>query len=266
MVFIRLLRLIVHVLLGMAICAFLFPCGSAARRVDHIRRWSRQLLGICGIAVVLHQQQSAQTPARALIVANHISWLDIFVLNAIQPCRFVAKSDIRSWPCIGWLCAKTGTIFIVRDKLSDVGRILQGLVRSLACGERVAFFPEGTTAEQGKLLPFHANLFEAAIAAKVPVQPYALRYVDGQGKYHPAADFIGATTMVASVLSILKARAMTVEVTQLALVATAGTQRRALARTVRQAIAESLSHVPEDASCVAALVGNPPGAESGPVV
>ncbi len=103
-----------------------------------------------------------------------------------QPCRFVAKSDIRDWPLIGWLCDKAGTVFIARGKQRDVRRIYQGLVTSIRAGERIAFFPEGTTVGQGTLLPFHANLFEAAIDA-VPVQPYALRYVDQDGRLHGAS-------------------------------------------------------------------------------
>ena len=92
-----------------------------------------------------------------------------FAPDSIQTCQFVAKSDIRDWPLIGWLCEKGGTIFIARGKQRDVRRIFQGLVTSIEAGARVAFFPEGTTAAQGSILPFHANLFEAALDAKVPV-------------------------------------------------------------------------------------------------
>src|SRR5450830_1213713 len=246
MIAFRILRLVVHLFVGMAICAFLFPWTSAVGRENHIRRWSRQLLGICGIQVVLRQPAGTSLPKHALFVSNHISWLDIFVINSIQPCRFVAKSDIRSWPFIGWLCVKTGTIFISRAKISDVGRIFKGLVTSIEAGERVAFFPEGTTAGQGKLLPFHANLFEAAIDAGVPVQPYALRYLDAQGKYHPAADFIGEMTIVESILAILRAGSITAELTQLQSISTAGAHRRELAVVARKVIADGLGYVPID--------------------
>jgi len=253
----RLLRLVVHLFVGMAICALLFPWTNAVGRQEHIRRWSRQLLGICGVQVVL-RQLGTPAPARALLVANHVSWLDIFVVNAMQPCRFVAKSDIRSWPMIGWLCAKTGTIFISRGKPSDVRRIFQGLVSSIVAGERVAFFPEGTTAAQGQLLPFHANLFEAAIDAGVPVQPYALRYLDARGDYHRAADFIGETSIAESILAILKAGAITAELTQLAAIPTAGAHRRELAVTARRVIADGLGYLPADLSKTAVPADIPP--------
>ncbi|WP_034381990.1 lysophospholipid acyltransferase family protein [Herbaspirillum sp. CF444] len=260
----RILRMVAHLFLGMAICAFIFPWIGAARREGHIRRWSGKLLTICGIRVVIRRPDGVTAPPRSLIVANHISWLDIFVVNSMQPCRFVAKSDIRSWPFIGWLCAKTGTIFISRGKASDVRRIFKGLVESIEAGDRVAFFPEGTTAAQGKLLPFHANLFEAALDARVPVQPYALRYLDAQGNYHPAADFIGDTTIVESILAILHARSMTAELTQLPAIPTDGAHRRELAVTARKVVADGLGYVPEDLMQTAPRAGIPPGTAPDP--
>ncbi|MBO9536944.1 lysophospholipid acyltransferase family protein [Herbaspirillum sp.] len=258
----RLLRLIAHLFLGMAICAFLFPFTSAKGQEGHIRRWSHKLLRICGITVKI---DSPQPIPRSLLVANHISWLDIFVVNTLQPCRFVAKSDIRGWPLIGWLCAKTGTIFISRGKASDVRRIFKGLVESIGKGEHVAFFPEGTTASQGTLLPFHANLFEAAIDARAPVQPYALRYVDREGKLHPAADFIGDMTIVGSILAILKSSGMTAELKQLPLIPTEGAHRRDLARVAREVIAGGLGYAVEEISPVSAPAGTAPGTGPDPI-
>lgn len=252
----RLFRLVLHVFQGMAICGLLFPWIGPSGRQQHIRRWSRQLLGLCGVQLVC--RQSAATPTRCLIIANHISWLDTFVINAVQPCRFVAKSDIRSWPCIGWLCAKTGTIFISRSKLSDVRRIFQGLVDSIQAGERVAFFPEGTTAAQGQLLPFHANLFEAAIDAGVPVQAYALRYLDAHGKYHAATDFIGEMTLMESVLAILRAGAIRAELIQLPAIPTLGAHRRELAAASRQAIAGTLAELSQNGIKTTLSANNPP--------
>jgi 1-acyl-sn-glycerol-3-phosphate acyltransferase len=104
----------------------------------------------------------------------------------------------------------------------------------------VAFFPEGTTVGQGALLPFHSNLFEAAISAKVPIQPYALRYVDAKGQLHPAADFIGDMTFAESVIAILKAGKITAELILLPAIDTAGAHRRELAAAARHAIAAAL--------------------------
>lgn len=237
----RMLRVALHLFQGLATCAVVFPLIDAQARLRHIKKWSTALLALCRVEVRFLHGQGAQPAVRALIVANHVSWLDIFVINSLHPCRFVAKSDIRDWPLIGWLCEKTGTIFISRGKLRDVRRIYQGLVTSLHAGEHVAFFPEGTTAAQGTLLPFHANLFEAAIEAEVPVQPYAVRYVDASGKLHPAADFIGDMTFVESMLAILRSGPMTAQLTVLPAIDTnEASHRRELADAARHVIAEAL--------------------------
>lgn len=239
MVAFRLARVLLHLFRGLAICALVFPFIDAAGRLAHIKRWSSSLLALCRVRIEIIPPKNGHTATRALIVANHVSWLDIFVINSLHPCRFVAKSDIRSWPLIGWLCEKTGTIFIARGRLRDVRRIYQGLVTSLHAGEHVAFFPEGTTAAQGTLLPFHANLFEAAIEAEVAVQPYALCYVDANGDLHPAADFINDMTFVQSMLAILKAGPMTA---QLMLLPSIETNRASHRRELADAAHASITH------------------------
>jgi 1-acyl-sn-glycerol-3-phosphate acyltransferase len=269
-------RMFLHLFAGMATCAFIFPFIDRPARQTRIRRWSAKLVRICGLKIVMRDMNgnaAVLPPASvqpALMVANHISWLDIFVINTLEPCRFVAKSDIRNWPLVGWLCAKTGTIFISRGKPRDVRAIYQGLVESIKAGDRIAFFPEGTTAEQGSLLPFHPNLFEAAIDAGVAVQPYALRYLDDAGGLHPAADFIGETTIVESILAILKARSVrpiTAELTVLAPMASADAHRRELALATREAISRALGHaVAEviDISRAAPTAGNRPESTNDP--
>lgn len=245
-----LLRLVLHFAQGLATCALVFPLAGAATREALIQRWSARLLKICGVRLKVTLAPGATSAPRALIVANHISWLDIFVINAMQPCRFVAKSDIRDWPLVGWLCAMAGTIFIVRGRQRDVRRIFEGLVTRLNAGERVAFFPEGTTAPQGTVLPFHANLFEAAIDAKVPIQPYALRYAGRDGKPHPAIDFGIEMSLVQSVLAILKVRDFTAELVVLPVLESAGAHRRELAGAAREVIVGALGPVKEGVEAV----------------
>lgn len=238
-------RLAVHLMVGLLKVALLFPFLSADGRNRRVQRWSRQLVAICGVKMRFDHSLQMKSASPALIICNHISWLDIFVINTLHPCRFVAKSDIRSWPLIGWLCEHTGTIFIARGKARDVRRIYEGLVKSIHDGERVAFFPEGTTAPQGTVLPFHANLFEAAIEAEVPVQPYAIRYVDADGSLHSSADFIGEMTFVESVIAIMKSGGMTAELVRLPPIATEGAHRRELAKRAHEAIAGVLLANPD---------------------
>ncbi len=236
----RLARVFFHLFAGLATCATVFPWMGAARRDWFTRRWSRQLLGICGVRV----QQCAGAPAiaKAMIVANHVSWLDIFVINALHPCRFVAKAEIRSWPVLGWLADMAGTVFISRGNRRDLRHIFKGLVTSLEQGERIAFFPEGTTAAQGGLLTFHPNLFEAAVDAKALVQPYALRYIDASGTLHPNIEFIGDMTFAQSMVAILSGAPVRAQLTCLAPIDAAGAHRRELALAAHAAIGAALKH------------------------
>jgi len=240
MLFWSFFRVFLHLLSGLSICIFVFPFLDAEKQQQRVRTWSQQLLAICTIDVRFIDASRGEIADRAMIVSNHVSWLDIFVINTLHPCHFVAKSDIRQWPLIGFLCEKAGTIFLARGKQREVRRIYEGLVHQIADGKRIAFFPEGTTAAQGKLLPFHANLFEAAIEAKVPVQPFVVRYVDGQGKFHPAADFIGEMTFAQSMAIILKAPSMTAELTRLPAISTEGAHRREVAQLARVAVQQTL--------------------------
>jgi 1-acyl-sn-glycerol-3-phosphate acyltransferase len=215
-----------------------FPWAGARRRERLVRDWSRRLLGLCRVTV--EPAPGAEALAHAMIVANHVSWLDIFVINSLYPCRFVAKAEIRRWPVLGWLVACAGTVFISRGNRRNLRHIFEGLVGVLEQGERVAFFPEGTTAKQGELLPFHANLFEAAIDAKVAVQPYALEYLDDRGRHHPAVEYVDSTTFVDSLLMILGGGPVRARLACLAPIDAAGAHRRDLARAAQQAVAHAL--------------------------
>jgi len=234
----RLARVIVHLVAGLATSALVFPLASKSLRERLTRRWSRKLLALCRVSV--EQAEGAPALEHALIVANHVSWLDIFVINALHPCRFVAKAEIRSWPVLGWLAAAAGTVFIARGNRRELRHIFKGLVTVLEGGQRVAFFPEGTTALQGEVLPFHANLFEAAIDARIPVQPYALSYVDAQGALHRSVDYVGDTTFVDSMFAILQGPPVIARLAPLAPIDATGAHRRELAQAAQDAVAAAL--------------------------
>ena len=241
----RLARVFTHVLLGMGICATVFPFIGQERRNAHIRRWSTRLLALCNVTVSEDSAAGAGgAPATvlpcAMVVANHVSWLDIFVIHSRYPSHFVAKAEIRSWPLAGWLAEKAGTVFIARGNRRDLRHIFKGLVQTLQGGERVAFFPEGTTAAQGSLLPFHANLFEAAIDARVPVQPVALRYVDPAGASHPSVDFIGEMSFAESIVAILDGPPVLARLAVMPAISSADAHRRELAEAAHAAVAGAL--------------------------
>jgi 1-acyl-sn-glycerol-3-phosphate acyltransferase len=234
----RLARVVFHLICGLGTCMLVFPWARARRRERLVRGWSRRLLGLCHVSV--EQGPGAEALPHALIVANHVSWLDIFVINSMHPCRFVAKAEIRRWPVLGWLVACAGTVFISRGNRRNLRHIFEGLVGVLEQGERVAFFPEGTTATQGTLLPFHANLFEAAIDAKAAVQPYALEYLDAGGRPHPGVEYVGSTTFVDSLFMVLGGAPVRARLTCLAPIDAAGAHRRELAKAAQAAIAHAL--------------------------
>ncbi|MFS2215018.1 lysophospholipid acyltransferase family protein [Telluria sp. Tellsp104] len=235
----RLLRVFAHLLWGLCVCALLFPCLNQARRLAWIRRWSGQLLDIFDVRVSLAPASAGAE--NGLWVANHVSWIDIFVVNALFPSRFVAKSEVRRWPLVGTLCAWAGTIFIARASPRDMRRTMAVMAAALGNGERVVVFPEGTSAAQGALLPFRANLFEAAIEARVPVQPVAIKYLDAQGRYHGAVEYIGATSLVESMVAILSGGPINASLSVQPAFAMDGANRRTLAQRAHRSVVEELA-------------------------
>ena len=227
----RLARVVVHVLRGVAIVALRFRRLDAKGRQGHIGRWSLGLLHALGIGLVSEGQFRSRA---TLVAANHVSWLDIAAVHAVCPqARFVSKADVRHWPLLGWLIGAVGTLFIERERKRDAMRVVHQMAESLAGGDVVAVFPEGTTGDGRALLPFHANLLQAAIAAEAPVQPVALRYTEPGLDYSPAVSWLGATTLVHSVWTIACARGVQVRVTALSARGSAHADRRALAQTLR---------------------------------
>jgi len=180
-------------------------------------------------------------PGAKLIVANHISWLDIMAVHAVCPqARFVSKADVQAWPLIGRLVGAAGTLYIVREKARDALRVVHQMAEALASGDTVAVFPEGTTGTGHELLPFHANLLQAAIATEVPVQPVALRYADEQHEVSPAADYTGTTSLAQSLWMLAGAQGLRVRVEVLPAEGVRHADRRALAVHLRQQISAAL--------------------------
>jgi len=206
MIWLRKARLVFHFVRGLLVCATVFPWASAHLRERLIREWSRKLLAICGIEVDVQGLAPGQAaPNGAMLVSNHISWLDIYVIHSWQPVRFVAKSEIRSWPVVGWLCDKTGTIFIERGRKRDAHRVLHHITEVMQQGDLVCVFPEGTTTDGSKVLPFHANLMQAPVAGHLPVQPVGLTYLDAAtGKPTLAPAYIDDISLVQCLNAILK--------------------------------------------------------------
>ena len=172
-----------------------------------------------------------------LLVANHISWLDILVMNAARYCRFVSKSDVKRWPLIGTLATGGGTIYIERESRRDALRVVHHIAESLQRGEVVAVFPEGTTSDGVALLPFHANMIQAAISAGAPAQPVALSFLDSKTRAASLTPcYIGDDTLVGSLWRTVTGSPVTAVVHYGMPQYASGRDRRAWAADLRVAV------------------------------
>ena len=238
----RLLRTSAHVLHGTWIAVLRFPAMDTAARAARIRWWSGRVLALMGVQLLPSGQAR---PGAKLLVANHVSWLDIVAIHAVCPeARFVSKADVQRWPVLGALIGAAGTLFIQRERKRDALRVVHQMAEALGRGETVAIFPEGTTSDGHGLLPFHANLLQAAIAAEVPVQPVALRYADGFGPVSEAVMFIGDTNLVQSLWAVACGDAVTVQVQVLPAMSVRHADRRRLAEHLSEEIAAALPSAP----------------------
>ena len=228
----RLILLLLHLLHGMAVMALRFPSLDAVGRQRRIQRWSATLLRRLGIGLaVLGTPHEGAT----LLAANHVSWIDIAAIHAAAPrARFVSKADVRHWPLVGWLVAGAGTLFIERESKRDALRVVHQMAEALRAGDMVAVFPEGTTGPGRELLPFHANLLQAAVATATPVQPVVLRFHQPGQPFSAAAEFVGDTTLLQSVWRMARAHGLQIEVQLLDAEGTAHADRRALAAHLRE--------------------------------
>ncbi len=229
-----------HIALALLLAGSVFPISRAPRRAALLQWWSAKLLRILNVQLRVSGRRLAQHARNTVLTANHISWLDIFVINAAHPARFVAKSEIRGWPVVGWLCAMTGTIFIERGKRRDTARIAAVMHDALQAGDTLGLFPEGTTTAGDHLLKFNSSLFEPAIANRVHLAPAALRYLTVEGARCEAVAFIGELSFFQSLRAIIGQRAITAELLFAAHIEAAGLTRRELAAQAEAAVAAQL--------------------------
>jgi 1-acyl-sn-glycerol-3-phosphate acyltransferase len=241
----RVVVLLLLILAGLATVACFGPL-SQARRNRIIRGWSRLLLQVCGVRLLVRGHLPAMlahtgiAPGGRLVLANHISWLDVYVINAALPSRFIAKSEIRGWPLIGTLVGWAGTLFIERGRRHAVHAANLAVRRCLEGGETVAVFAEGTTTEGDRLLPFHANLIAPAVEAGAPVWPVALCYTQ-KGRRSRAPAFVGDMGLLTSLGRTLLAPDLCATLTVLPPLPPQPTLRRHdLAEAARRAIGAEL--------------------------
>jgi 1-acyl-sn-glycerol-3-phosphate acyltransferase len=183
------LKILLHILFVIPLC-LLILISTKRQQEKIIQFWCKRLLAIFEIKVEVHGLDSfLSNQKQYLMVANHISWIDIIVIQSIKPSIFVAKSDVASWPLFGWVAQMTGTIFIKREKVSDIKKALKKMKRRLV-KRSVCIFPEGTSTNGRYLLPFKSNLFQASIDTNKSILPLCLRYKQ-KSFYSDKVAFVG---------------------------------------------------------------------------
>jgi 1-acyl-sn-glycerol-3-phosphate acyltransferase len=226
----RILRLIPHVGRGVWDSATRLPADRpprTEREWETVRRWFRKAMRLAGVQVHVH---GTRTEGAGLVVANHVSWLDIGALNTVMDAGFIGKDELRHWPVLGFLIARGGTVFIKRGGAGAAAEATREMAARFEHGDRVAVFPEGTTSRGDDIRNFHPRLFEAARAAGVPIQPVAIRYD------HPAAPFVDDQPFLAHLWGILGVQRIRADVWLLEPIDPSDCDRRSLARASAAAI------------------------------
>lgn len=202
------------------------------------RWWSGRLLGLLGVTLEL---RGTPVEPGCLLVANHVSWLDIFVINAAWPAAFISKAEVRQWPLIGWLAAKNETVFLRRGSRGHA-RIVNGEIAALlGQGRHVALFPEGTTTDGREVHHFHAALLQPAIDAGAAIQPLAIAYRLPDGRFTRAPAYDGDVSLGECLRAIIAERRIIARVDATPLLQSRDTpDRRVLAHAARDAIAARL--------------------------
>lgn len=234
---IKILRLFSLVLTGVGTALFLYQRMDRTARNRQLMAWAGSLMRILKIEL---RVGGAPPVGGAVLVANHISWLDIHVLHSLLPARFISKAEVQDWPLLGRLAKAAGTLFITREKKSDAIRVNQEMAAELRAGECLAFFPEGTTSDGQELRTFFPSLFQPAVEAGCPVAPASIRYLNLQGGPCLEAAYHGDLTLLASFWRIAKLRGLVVEVTFLPALESRGQHRRELAKQAEATIRSAL--------------------------
>ncbi len=236
----RLTRLTTQMLWGLLLSVTTFARGEQRHRHAIIRTWSREILHRAGVEVrTVGFPLDADKPVT--LVANHVSFADIFALNTQHACHFIAKSELKSWPLAGRLLTNVGTIFINRNDRKDTHRLKRVVHELLTSGETVAVFPEGTTSIGHDVLKFHASLLEPIVAAEGEVWVVAIKYFRvSDGARTDAAAYIDDMSLLDSLRTIYREGRVVAELRFLQAIQCAGLNRREVAQQAEALIRASI--------------------------
>jgi len=226
---------------GLLAAALVFPFAPSAARLALSQRWARGMIRALGARLCVEGEAAAPG---ALLVANHVSWLDILVIASHAPAVFVAKKEVRDWPAIGWLAARAQALFLKRSSGRSLLQVKNRIAALLLEGRNVAIFPEGTTSDGSGVLPFRSGLLQAAVDGAQPVQPVAIAYYGEDGDPSADAAFIDGMTLWQSIGAICRSGRITVRLAFAAPLATPGRSRKELAREAHDMVAAMLARRP----------------------
>lgn len=232
----RVSRAGLHLIEGVGVTALLFPFFDAERRRAYAHGWSRRLLRMLRVNLRVHGLPAEGLPGNLLVVANHVSWLDIFVLNTVQPARFIAKAELKRWPLVGRFASGGGTIFVDRSRRHDTHQVNRHATSVLAAGDVIAIFPEGTTTDGRDVLPFHGSLLQPIVDAAGHVLPVAIRYLAPDGEASDAAAYVGEMSFARSFWRVTGEHRLHVDVRLANLLAAKDRHRRELSREAETVI------------------------------
>ena len=233
---VRLVLFVLYVLLGLFLTMVLFRFFSWTTRQHLIRMWSRCLLMILGVRLSV-DNPPARLPMRGMLVGNHSSWIDIFVANAVQPVRFIAKSEVRDWPVIGILVSSVGTLYVERGNRHAITSTNREISVAAKNGDLVGLYPEGTTTNGTYILPFKSNLFQPAIDNEMHLYPLGVTYTQN-GQYTAHAAYEGDTSLMSSLWQIASSGGVTAHARYGAVIPAAQfSARHELAKAAQNAVA-----------------------------
>lgn len=195
-------------------------------RAVWLHRWCQIACRILGLRLA----RRGQMPRRGLLVCNHLSYLDIIALSALQPCVFVAKGDVASWPVFGWLARAAGTIFVDRTRRSVVGSAVTRIGAATDAGLLVVLFPEGTSSDGRTVLPFKSSLLEPALHG--PLGVGAIDYSLREGSVADEVCYWRDMTLAPHLANLFTKRTIEAEIC-FASATVRAADRKALARELR---------------------------------
>lgn len=236
----RLSLVALHLFIGALQVALFFPWMRHEQRSRRKQKWSRGLLRILRIRVEFAGDGPPPDMQEGLLVCNHVSFIDIFVINAVLPAGFVSKDEVARWPLIGWLSRHNDTVFLARGSRRAAHQTQQLMVDALTAGRRLAVFPEGTTTAGDQVLPFHGALLQSAIDATVPLHALALSYHGADGEPSTAPAYIDDVELMQCLLATLRAGGITARLTLAATYPPPHPDRRHLGHHAHHAIANAV--------------------------